>query len=258
MAETQGARRMGGARRSGVADEAIAKISEMIERGELGPGERLPRESDLAAQLGLSRSSLREAIRALTIIGALEARQGAGTYVTALTPEVLLHSISIATQLLPWDTTRELFEVRRILEPRITAMAAARMTAEALVTLRGDLARLTVAAEQADVVGITAADSAFHSTIARSVGNTFLSALLDSLALSTLRAVMWRTRAAAGPEALRGLAVSHERILNAIAARDPGLAATASEAHLATAEAWLRTADRGRGKADEWSVWLEV
>lgn len=257
MAVPQGARRMGGTRRSGVADEAIAKISEMIEQGALGPGERLPRESDLAAQLGLSRSSLREAIRALTILGALEARQGAGTYVTSLTPEALLQSIRIATQLLPWDTTRELFEVRRILEPRITAMAAARMTAEGLVTLRGDLERLAVAAAEADVVGITTADSAFHATIARSVGNTVLSALLDSLALSTLRAVIWRARAAA-PGALQGLAVSHERILNAIAARDPGLAATASEAHLATAEAWLRKADRGEEDADEWSVWLET
>lgn len=257
MAESQGARRRGGTKRWGVADEAISRISEMIEQGTLGPGERLPRESDLAAQLGLSRSSLREAIRALTVVGALEARQGAGTYVTSLSPQLLLQSIRLATQLLPTAMAGELFEVRRILEPRLTGMAAARMTADTLQTLDADLARIAAAAERGDVDGLTIADSDFHATIASSVGNTFLCALQDSLAMSTLRTTIWRLRLEAGPASMRGLVLAHERIRNAIAGRDPGLAATASEAHLANAEAWLRTAARDGGDSDDWSVWLE-
>ncbi len=229
----------------------------MIEHGKLGPGERLPRESDLAAQLGLSRSSLREAIRALTVVGALEARQGAGTYVTSLSPQLLLRSIRLATQLLPTEMAGHLFEVRRILEPRITAMAAARMRPAELQTLDADLARIAAAADRRDVEALTIADSAFHATIASSVGNPFLFALQDSLALSTLRTSIWRMRVDAGPESMRGLVLAHERIRTAIAARDPGLAATASEAHLANAEAWLRTATGGRGDGDEWSVWLD-
>ncbi|MDR3082131.1 MAG: FCD domain-containing protein [Streptomyces sp.] len=256
QAEFQGARRLGGTKRSGVADEAISRISEMIERGTLGPGERLPRESDLAAQLGLSRSSLREAIRALTVVGALEARQGAGTYVTSLSPQLLLRSIRLATQLLPVEMAADLFEVRRILEPRITALAAARMAPAELEALDADLARIAAAAERGDVEELTIADSEFHSTIARSVGNTFLSALQDSLAVSTLRTLIWQMSVESGPDAMRGRVLAHERIRNAIAGRDPGLAQAASEAHLAVGEAWLRTATRFRGDASQWSAWL--
>jgi GntR family transcriptional repressor for pyruvate dehydrogenase complex len=257
MDEAQSARRTGGTRRSGVADEAISRISEMIERGTFVPGERLPREGDLAAQLGLSRSSLREAIRALTVVGALEARQGAGTYVTSLTPQLLLRSIRLATQLLPAETALELFEVRRILEPRVTAMAAARMTAAELETLSGDLARISAAAERGDATELTSADGAFHGTIARSVGNTFLSALQDSLAIGTVRTFIWRSQAEAGPSTMRRVVLAHERIVHAISARDPGLAATASDAHLANAEAWLRTATGRGGDAGGWSAWLD-
>ncbi|MDP9209413.1 MAG: GntR family transcriptional regulator, partial [Actinomycetota bacterium] len=67
-----------------VTDEAIGKIKDMIVSGELGPGDRLPREADLAERLGLSRSSLREAVRALSLIRVLDVRQGDGTYVTSL------------------------------------------------------------------------------------------------------------------------------------------------------------------------------
>jgi len=229
----------------------------MIERGTLVPGERLPRESDLAAQLGLSRSSLREAIRALTIVGALEARQGAGTYVTALTPQLLLRSIGLTTQLLPADSALELFEVRRMLEPRVTAMAAARMTPAELETLRADLARIAAAAERGDGTQVTIADGEFHGTIARSVGNSFLSALQNSLAAGTVRTFIWRSQLESGPTTTSRVVRAHERILNAIATRDPGLAAAASEVHLANAEAWLRNATHREGGEVGWWAWLD-
>ena len=75
-------------RRDGVAvtDEAIERIKSMIVSGELQPGDRLPREDELAAELGLSRSSLREAVRALALVRILDVRQGDGTYVTSLSP----------------------------------------------------------------------------------------------------------------------------------------------------------------------------
>ena len=69
-----------------VTQEAINKIKAMIINGDLRPGARLPKEADLAEQLGLSRNSLREAVRALTLIRILETRQGDGTYVTSLEP----------------------------------------------------------------------------------------------------------------------------------------------------------------------------
>src|SRR4051794_23886901 len=76
-----------------LTDEAIERIKGMIVSGELRPGDRLPKEADLAIRLGLSRSSLREAVRALSLIRVLDVRQGDGTYVTSLRPEVLLDTV---------------------------------------------------------------------------------------------------------------------------------------------------------------------
>lgn len=67
-----------------VTDEAILRIKEMITGGQLAPGDRLPPEKELSEQLGLSRSSLREAVKALEVIRVLDVRRGDGTYVTSL------------------------------------------------------------------------------------------------------------------------------------------------------------------------------
>src|SRR5438132_13365839 len=88
-------------RGAGVTHDAIEQIRELVASGEWGPGTRLPREADLAAQLGLSRNSLREAVRALSLIRVLEVRQGDGTYVSSLAPDLLLESTRMATDLLP-------------------------------------------------------------------------------------------------------------------------------------------------------------
>jgi GntR family transcriptional repressor for pyruvate dehydrogenase complex len=69
-----------------LTDQAIEKIKVMILSGELSAGDRLPREPDLAAHLGLSRSSLREAVKALSLVNILHVRRGDGTYVTSLEP----------------------------------------------------------------------------------------------------------------------------------------------------------------------------
>src|SRR5437764_5143578 len=95
----------------------------MIVSGELGPGERLPKEADLADRLGLSRNSLREAVKALSLIHVLDVRQGDGTYVTSLEPRLLFDPISFVAEFHRDDTVLEFLQVRRILEPAATAMA---------------------------------------------------------------------------------------------------------------------------------------
>src|SRR5229473_7539810 len=87
-----------------VTDEAIERIRQIIMSGEWGPGTRLPRESDLAARLGLSRNSLREAVRALSLLRVLDVRQGDGTYVSSLEASELLEPTSLATNLLQGRT----------------------------------------------------------------------------------------------------------------------------------------------------------
>src|SRR6266436_8601305 len=132
-------------RGTGVTDEAIERIRELIASGEWGPGTRLPREADLAKQLGLSRNSLREAVRALSITRVLEVRQGDGTYVSSLEPGELLEPTLSATHLLRGRTVLELFEVRRMLEPEAAAMAAQRADADVIGALRTELDRMTAA-----------------------------------------------------------------------------------------------------------------
>jgi GntR family transcriptional regulator, transcriptional repressor for pyruvate dehydrogenase complex len=82
-----------------VTDDAITSIRHMILTGELAPGDRLPPEADLAANLGLSRTSLREAVRALTMLGVIDTRQGDGSYITGLGPELLLGALGLAVDL---------------------------------------------------------------------------------------------------------------------------------------------------------------
>src|SRR3982750_4592022 len=109
--------------RGSATDVTIAKLKELISSGEFTPGARLPTERELTQRFGVSRSSLREAVRALTLVGVLEPRVGDGTYVTTLEPELLLTGMGFVSDLLTGSTLLELHEVRRILEPVATGLA---------------------------------------------------------------------------------------------------------------------------------------
>src|SRR3984893_1978645 len=169
MAQTD---RQGRGRGSGVTHEALERVRELIASGEWGPGTRLPREADLAAQLGLSRNSLREAVRALALARVLEVRQRDGTFVSSLEPGELLERTLSATHLLRGRTVLELFEVRRMLEPEAAAMAAHRADAEVIGALRQQLDRMIAAGDSPDE--LVGADAAFHDVIARAPGNGVL------------------------------------------------------------------------------------
>src|ERR1700742_1670826 len=104
----------------------------MITSGALLAGDRLPREADLATDLGLSRSSLREAVRALSLVRILDVRQGDGTYVSSLAADTLLDALSFIVEFPHDASVLELLEVRRILEPAASAQAATRITDDAL------------------------------------------------------------------------------------------------------------------------------
>src|ERR1700743_1520158 len=134
----------------------------MIVSGALRPGDRLPREADLAERLGLSRNSLREAVKALSLIHVLDVRQGDGTYVTSLEPSVLLDAIGFVIDFHRDDTVLEFLEVRRILAPGATAVAAVRMTPDEIASLRALLAEV---GDQPSVEELVANDLEFHRRI---------------------------------------------------------------------------------------------
>lgn len=217
-----------------VTDEAIEKIKSMITSGALRASDRLPREADLAAQLGLSRSSLREAVRALSLVNILEVRQGDGTYVTSLQPHRLLEALSFIVDFHRDDTVLEFLRVRRILEPAAVALAAERINREQADGLRALLDSLGPDPEADELV---ANDLEFHRRIAACSGNSVLGSLLDTISAPTTRARVWRGLTQAGTKE-RTLA-EHHAILDALASHDPEVARSWATVHIAGVEQWL-------------------
>jgi GntR family transcriptional regulator, transcriptional repressor for pyruvate dehydrogenase complex len=220
-----------------LTDEAIEKIKQMIISGRVRPGEKLPREADLAAELGLSRNSLREAVKALSLINVLDVRQGDGTYATSLAPSLLLEALSFIVDFHRDDTVLEFLEVRRILEPGATALAALRMSGEDKTKL-GDI--LDSVAVDSPVEDFVAADLEFHKKIAIGSGNSVLASLVDNMSMPTARARIWRGMTE--PRAQERTLAEHRAIYQAIVNSDPDLARSWAIAHIAGIESWLRTA----------------
>ncbi|MFE1320006.1 FadR/GntR family transcriptional regulator [Kitasatospora phosalacinea] len=220
-----------------VTDEAIVRIKEMILSGELGPGSRLPKEADLAEQLGLSRNSLREAVKALSLIRVLDVRQGDGTYVTSLEPELLLDALAFVVDFHQDDTVLEFLEVRRILEPEAAAMAACTMSDQQIEALRAVLDGL---GDDATVDELIANDLEFHRLVAAGSGNSVLHSLIDGLCAPTTRARIWRGHTEEG--AVQRTRQQHRAIYDAIAQHRPDLARALTIVHISGVEQWLRTA----------------
>jgi DNA-binding FadR family transcriptional regulator len=225
-----------------LTDEAIERIKGMIVSGELRPGERLPKEADLAERLGLSRNSLREAVKALSLIRVLDVRQGDGTYVTSLQPEVLLDTVGFVLDFHRDDSVLHLLEVRRILEPAATAMAA-RMMSDSEIESLGTLVEMTD-----NLNDLIAADLEFHRRIAIGSGNPVLASLIESLSAPTLRARVWR--GLTQENATARTVEQHQAIHRALAAREPELARAWATVHIAGVEDWLRRALGAAGSVD--------
>ena len=220
-----------------VTDEAIEKIKDMIVRGELGPGSRLPPEKDLAERLGLSRSSMREAVKALEVIRVLDVRRGDGTYVTSLEPKLLLEAISFVVDLHDDDSLLEIFAVRRVLESHATGLAAQQAGDEDVAGLDAEISGV---APDTDIESLVEHDVRFHGAIARLAGNDYLASLLDSLTSQTVRARVWRGLTQAG--VVERTLAEHRAILDAIADHDAELATSTAQVHIAGIERWLRQA----------------
>ena len=219
-----------------VTDSAIARIQELILTGELGPGSRLPTENELAAHLGVGRSSIREAIKALALSRVVDVRQGDGTYVTSLEPHLLLAGVGFAIDLVQDDSLLEVAEVRRLFEPIATGLAADRIEDTALASLHEYVEGMEEAGH--DQEQLVHWDQMFHSTVYEATGNPTLASILDGLSSRTVRARIWRgvIEGAAAAQTLR----EHRAIQHALATHDRPLAEAAALIHVNTSEQWLR------------------
>src|SRR5947209_16742482 len=203
----------------------------MIVSGELGPGDRLPREPALADRLGLSRNSLREAVKALSLIHVLDVRQGDGTYVTSLEPALLLDAMGFVIDFHRDDTVLEFLEVRRILEPAATAMAAVRMTAGQVAELEALLDEL---GDTPSVEELVVNDLEFHRRIALGSGNQVLCSLVEGISGPTQRARIWR--GLTQEDAVERTLAEHRNICAAILAGQPEIARAWATVHIAGVE----------------------
>jgi DNA-binding FadR family transcriptional regulator len=213
-------------RRNAVADEAIATVKRMIVRGTLQAGQRLPAERDLAAQLGVSRPSLREAIRALIALNILESRHGQGTFVSSLQPELLTEPIDFVLQVADGGVDA-LFEARSVLEAGIAALAAERATDLELAELE-DFARRG-GTKVGDIDAFIEHDVEFHDRIRRAARSPILASMLGSVSALSLET----RRRTAQSQAVRARAhADHVRMVKTLKARDPEAARRAMLDHL--------------------------
>jgi DNA-binding FadR family transcriptional regulator len=229
-------------------EKAFHGLRHMIATGRLGAGERIPPEGDLCAELGVSRGSLREAVRMLAALGVLEPRHGSGTYVSPLRPEDVIGSLSLTLELLPLSGLLEMYEIRRVLEAHVAAKAAARRTPETVKTLEALIAAMEATDDPAEASEL---DHRFHAEIARSGGNPALASLLSVFRARSRKYQVFTLPE--GPQLRRKSDEDHRVLAAAIADRDPGAAAGAAEAHVAQTERWLRAfmpPVEGDGRAD--------
>ncbi len=220
-----------------VTDEAIARIRDLIRSGGLRPGDRLPPEKELSESLGLSRNSLREAVKALEMINVLDVRRGDGTYVTNLRPSSAMDAMSFVLELQEDETILDLLEVRRMLEAAAGAKAAAQITGAQVEELRRMLGEVGA---DSDVEALVTHDLAFHRQIASLADNEFLCDLLDVVAGRTSRVRVWRGITQEG--AIERTLGEHALIVAALELRDPALVAARLTAHVSGVEDWVRRA----------------
>lgn len=219
----------------GATESALAGLRDLIASTALPAGARLPSEPELSAQLGVSRGSLREAIRTLAALGVIEVRHGDGTYLTHLEPGLMFRSFAWAVQFVPPAGVLELLEIRRVLEAHAAARTAARMT--------GDLSRrLHAILDEMDAIDDTARlsafDTEFHQIINEAAGNDALAGIAETLHRRESRLHMYDVLPT---DLTRGAtARGHRAILDALDRRDPAGAAAAAAAHAQQTEMWLR------------------
>jgi GntR family transcriptional repressor for pyruvate dehydrogenase complex len=227
-----------------ISEEIARQIMDLISNGDLKPGDHLPSERELCKNFGASRSSLREALRCLSIVGVLNARVGEGTSVT-LDGEKFLRKIIEWRLITERHDVENLLEVRMALEGVSAANTARHGTPEQIEQLRGLLAKMQAALK--DEKAFAALDLKFHLALANASGNTLVSDLILLIRNQLMKALH---KVLLVPHALPLSHQEHTAIVEAIERRDPEGARKAMQAHL---EAHLRrfTGASGNSKPTE-------
>ena len=208
-------------------EQIVQQIEESIVSGTLKTGDQLPAERDLAQRFGVSRTAVREAVKALREKGLVEAFSGRGTFITDATNQAVRQSLDLMVKIGQPEGSSYLAEVRAILEPEIAGLAANRIQESELATMREAVATMDRSGSDPDAY--IEADLDFHLALAEGADNPLILSLLDSI-VGLLREQRLRIfKVPGGPE--RGQ-IYHKRILDAVERRDAQAAREAMRAHL--------------------------
>lgn len=223
--------------KTSLSEEISRQIMRLVSSGDLKPGQRLPSERELCTRFGVGRSSLREALRCLTIVGVLETRVGEGTFL-ALNGEKFVGTVlgwRVATNR---KNVENLMKLRLALESETAADAALHSTQESIDELELILKKMNAAL--GDRLGFAAADAAFHVAIAKASDNELV---FDLLTLIRSQLEQGLLRVGAWPGGPETACTEHRRILDALRKRDAESAKAAMRQHIGEAlKRYQRTA----------------
>lgn len=213
-------------KKSALAEEITTRLLNLIKERQLHPGDKLPPERELATMMQVSRPSLREALRALSIMNVVEIRQGDGTYVSSLDPHLLVEPLDFIFAL-DDSTFVQLFEARKIVEVGIVALAAERITDAQIAVLAACLEQAEDAVD--DPAAFLEIDRALHDTITQAAGNPILARVMASISRLAMAS---RVRTVSLPGARAETVRDHRAIVTALQARDSAAARDAMLQHL--------------------------
>jgi GntR family transcriptional repressor for pyruvate dehydrogenase complex len=208
-------------------EQIVSQIEERIVAGELKVGDQLPSENELAKQFAVSRTAVREAIKALREKRLVEIRPGRGTFITNGMPDAMRHSLGLLMKFGSVNGFSNLVEVREILEPEIAALAATRITEEYITAMREAVEIMDTALDNVDV--FVEADLDFHLALAEATQNPIIPILVDSI-IDLLR--KHRKRIGLVNGGLQRGQFHHKQILEAVMRRDSKAARQAMQDHL--------------------------
>jgi GntR family transcriptional regulator, transcriptional repressor for pyruvate dehydrogenase complex len=208
-------------------EQIVEQIERRILKGDLKPGDKLLPERELAEQFGVSRTAIREAVKALTQKGLIEVHPGRGTFVINSTPQAVRHSLDLMIKFDGMEGIRSLVEVREILEPEIAAMAASRASDEQIAAMQEIVSLMDASLH--DIDAFIEADLDFHLTLSESTQNVLIPTLVDTLVV-LLRE--HRKRIALVEGGMTRAQEHHKKVMQAVARRDAEEARQAMRAHL--------------------------
>lgn len=207
-------------------ERVVLHLEQLITKGDLKPGDRLPAERELARQVGVSRPSVRAGLRSLAAIGVVESRHGAGTFITAGPPRLSSGPLSLMAALHGF-TRDEMFEARRVLEVGAAGLAAEHAKGDSLAMMSEEIAGMFASLD--DPQAFLVHDVRFHRAVAAASGNPVLAALVEMVSALVYER---RRRTVERARDLKESADMHRRIYTAVRDKDVERARREMSAHL--------------------------